>query len=165
MTDSHDTSATVTPIDSGSDGAWDPASADPASAMATWRALEQARTAAQEEFETNIAPFKASLDEKVGPIDEQLDAIEEWFLNHAATTGLGSFASDAGKVTVSVRETPKITDAESFFSWAAASNNVGLLQKRISVTQYREFVKSNPDEVPPGVTVEADQSAKFKAAT
>lgn len=145
-------------------GQWDPATADPASAMATWRALAQARDEAQQTYESQIASFKAQFEETTGPIDEQTAAIEEWFGTHAAETGAESFDSEAGKVTISVRETPKISDAESFFSWAASSNNVGLLQKRISVTEFRKFVKDHPDETPPGVTVEAAQSVKFKPA-
>lgn len=171
MADTNDESATVTPINASDDveapaevGSWDPATADAASTMAAWRALDQARDEAQDAYESQIEPFKAQFEEKVGPIDEQLESIEAWFLSHASETGADSFDSESGKVTISVRETPKITDADSFFSWAASSNNVGLLQKRISVTQFREFVKQNPDQTLPGVTVEADQSVKFKPA-
>ncbi len=174
MADTDDNSATVAPfptaettVDEPStdpEQNWDPTTAEPGSAMARWKALEQARSEAQQEFETQIEPFKAHFEATVGPIDDQLEAIEQWFLAHAAETNTDSFDSEAGRVTVATRQTPKITDAESFFAWAASSNNVGLLQKRISVTQFREFAKSNPEQTPPGVTIEAAQSIKFKSA-
>lgn len=132
-------------------------------ALAEWRRLNDERDAAQAAYEEQIQPMKAALEAQVAPMVEKLEALEAWFLDHAEQVGQEVFESDAGKVTIATRETPKITDADSFFAWAAASNNMSMLQKRISVTSYREYIKANPDQEPPGVTVEQDRSAKFKA--
>jgi len=135
---------------------------DPVSALGEYRQLMDQRDAAEDAYKAEIEPLKKAHDDAVKPIDDRLAELEAWFLDHAAANDKEAFFSPDAHVTVSVRESPKITDADSFFAWAAASNNVHLLQKRVSVTQFREYVKTNPDDQPPGVTVEHDRSIKFK---
>lgn len=136
----------------------------PEQAIAEWRALTDQREAAQARFEEQTASFREALEAETGPLNAKLDDIEAWFLDHAEAAGTDAFAAEGGKVTISARENPKISDADSFFAWAESTNNSSLLQKRISVTEFRAFQKDNPDEVPPGVTVEISRSAKFKPA-
>lgn len=154
---------TENPQDAASESGEVPTEWTPTTAMARWRELEAQRAEADSVYEAQIEPYASAHSAAIAPLDEERDAIETWFLAHANEVGQQAFESDAGKVTISERETPKLSDADAFFSWAASSNNVGLLQKRLSVTQYREYVKANPDQTPPGVTVEVDQSVKFKA--
>lgn len=135
---------------------------DPETALSEYRQLIDQRDAAEDSYKAEIEPLKKAHEEAIKPIDDRLAELETWFLDHAEANDKEAFFSPEGHVTVSVRESPKITDAEAFFAWAASSNNVHLLQKRVSVTQFREYVAANPDEQPPGVTVEHDRSIKFK---
>ncbi len=136
----------------------------PEQAITEWRALLDQRAAAEVRYEEQIAPFKEAFDAEAKTVDAKLDDLEAWFLDHAEAAGNDAFAAEGGTVTVSARENPKISDAESFFAWAETTNNSSLLQKRISVTEFRAFQKEHPDELPPGVTVEVSRSAKFKPA-
>jgi hypothetical protein len=137
----------------------------PEQAIGEWRALTDQRAAAEARFEEQIAAFKEAFETETGAIDAKLDDLEAWFLDHAEAAGSDAFAADGGTVTVSTRENPKINDAESFFAWAESTNNSSMLQKRISVTQFRAFQAEHPEQVPPGVTVEVSRSAKFKPST
>ncbi len=132
-------------------------------ALAEWKRITTELEEAKAAYESEIAPAATAYEERKAPLEEQLGDLEAWFLAHAETVGADEFASDAGKVTISTRESPKIDNADSFFAWVAETSNAALLQKRISVTQFREFQKANPESVPPGVVVEVDRSAKFKA--
>lgn len=136
----------------------------PEQAIAEWRALSEQRDAAEARYEEQIASFKEAFEAETSAVDAKLDDIEAWFLDHAEAAGSDAFEAEGGKVTVSARENPKISDPDSFFAWAESTNNSSMLQKRISVTEFRAFQKENPDEVPPGVTVEVSRSAKFKPA-
>ncbi|MGI9598326.1 MAG: hypothetical protein ACR2QK_19335 [Acidimicrobiales bacterium] len=136
----------------------------PDRAIEEWRSLIERRQAAETAYEEQIADHKAAFEAEAASIDSKLGDIETWFLDHAETAGADAFASDGGTVTVSTRQTPKISEPDAFFTWAEATNNSALLQKRISVTEFRAYQKEHPDEVPPGVTVETTRSAKFKAA-
>lgn len=133
-------------------------------AIEEWRTLIEKRHAAEATYQEQIAEFKETFESETQPIDAKLNDLEAWFLDHAEAAGVESFAGDGGTVSVSSRENPKISDADSFFAWAESTNNSGLLQKRISVTEFRSFQKEHPDQIPPGVTIETTRSAKFKAA-
>ncbi len=133
-------------------------------ALAEWNRITAELDEAKSTYEAAIAPAAEAYKATTAPLEEQRQDLEAWFMTHAETVGVDEFASDAGKVTISTRESPKIDNADSFFAWVAETNNAALLQKRISVTQFREFQKANPESVPPGVVVEVDRSAKFKPA-
>ncbi len=133
-------------------------------ALAEWQRINSELDDAKSTYEAEIAPATEAYQAKTAPLEEQRQDLAAWFVTHAGSVGADEFASDAGKVTISTRESPKIDNADSFFAWVAETNNAALLQKRISVTQFREFQKANPESVPPGVVVEVDRSAKFKPA-
>lgn len=135
----------------------------PELALAEWNRIAGELDQAKATYEAAIAPAAEAYEQQRAPLEEKLGDLEAWFVAHAQTVGANEFASDSGKVTISTRESPKIDNADSFFAWVAETNNAALLQKRISVTQFRQFQKANSDAVPPGVVVEVDHSAKFKA--
>ncbi len=134
-------------------------------ALQRWRDLTEQKSAAETTYEEQIAPYKAAFEESTKAVDEELETIEAWFLTHAEAVDQDSFSGDGGTVTITARENPKITDGDAFFTWADSTDNSSLLQKRISVTEFRKFQAEHPGEIPPGVAIETSRSAKFKPAT
>ncbi len=145
----------------------------PEQAIEQWKKLHELQDSTEKEFEDQmapliaqheekLAPIKSAREEKLAPIEAQITELETWFLKQSETDGADEYKSDAGEVTISSREKPSIDDAEQFYEWVETSKNSELLQKRLSVTKFRTFLKENNGEVPPGVSVETERSVKFK---
>jgi len=145
----------------------------PEQAIEEWKELQQLQKNTEKEFddqmaplieahEQKLAPIKTAREEKLAPIDAKLEELETWFIKQSETDGTDEYKSDAGEVTISTRDKPSIEDSEKFYEWVETTKNSELLQKRLSVTKFRTFVKENNGEIPPGVSVETERSVKFK---
>jgi len=141
----------------------------PEQALEEWNRLQSLQDQAEQEYEQKaaplnaeheekMAPLKAARDEKLSPIETDLADLESWFLARSEQDGSEEYKSEIGSVTISTREKAKIDDSESFFDWVESTNNSELLQKRLSVTKLRTYLKENNGEVPPGVAMETERS-------
>jgi len=145
----------------------------PEQALEEWNRLQSLQDQTEQEYEQKaaplnaeheekMAPLKAARDEKLTPIETDLADLENWFLARSEKDGSDEYKSEIGSVTISTREKAKIDDSESFFDWVESTNNSELLQKRLSVTKLRTYLKENNGEVPPGVAMETERSANTK---
>jgi len=100
------------------------------------------------------AALKAQYEEQDGTIKEQMAMVEAQLLEMCKTTGADSLRTKFGTVSRSVQTRYWTGDWEAMYKFIMQHNVPDLLERRISQTQMREFIKENPDEMPVGLNVD-----------
>lgn len=100
------------------------------------------------------AALKAQYEEQDGAIKEQMAMVEAQLLEMCKTTGADSLRTKFGTVSRSVQTRYWTGDWEAMYKFIMQHNVPDLLERRISQTQMREFIKENPDEMPVGLNVD-----------
>ena len=77
-------------------------------------------------------------------------------LEHCKTTGAESVRTAAGMFYRSVKNKYWTSDWESMNRFIVDNNAVELLERRIHQTNMNEFLKENPDKLPPGLNVDSE---------
>lgn len=98
--------------------------------------------------------LKAEYEEEDNIIKEQMDMVESQLLDMCKTTGADSLRTKYGTVSRSVQTRYWTGDWEAMHKFIMQHNAPDLLERRISQTQMREFLKENPDEMPTGLNVD-----------
>lgn len=98
--------------------------------------------------------LKAKYEEEEGQIKEQMDMVESQLLEMCKTTGADSLRTKYGTVSRSVQTRYWTGDWEAMYKFIKEHDAPDLLERRISQTQMREFLKENPDEMPTGLNVD-----------
>lgn len=91
---------------------------------------------------------KAELSKQIATIDEQYDIIEQDVLAQLQAQGMVTAKAHTASATVSSSIVPNITDWEEFAQYIIDSRQVFLLERRPSVTVYRDLL--NAGETIPG---------------
>jgi hypothetical protein len=100
--------------------------------------------------------IKRQLEEQELALDAKLDAIKAALLEHCKTTGAESVRTAAGMFYRSVKNKYWTSDWESMNRFIVDNNAVELLERRIHQTNMSEFLKENPDKLPPGLNVDSE---------
>lgn len=100
------------------------------------------------------AALKAKYDEEDSQIKEQMEMVESQLLEMCKTTGADSLRTKYGTVSRSVQTRYWTGDWEAMHKFIMQHSAPDLLERRISQTQMREFLKENPDEMPTGLNVD-----------
>lgn len=98
--------------------------------------------------------LKATYEEEDNAIKEQMDMVESQLLEMCKTTGADSLRTKFGTVYRSVQTRYWTGDWEAMHKFIMQHNAPELLERRISQTQMREYLKENPDELPIGLNVD-----------
>jgi hypothetical protein len=98
--------------------------------------------------------LKAKYEEEDNTIKEQMDMVESQLLEMCKTTGADSLRTKYGTVYRSVQTRYWTGDWEAMHKFIMQHNAPELLERRISQTQMREYLKENPDELPIGLNVD-----------
>lgn len=98
--------------------------------------------------------LKAKYEEEDSSIKEQMDMVEAQLLEMCKTTGADSLRTKYGTVSRSVQTRYWTSDWEAMHKFIMQHSAPDLLERRISQTQMREFLKENPDEMPTGLNVD-----------
>lgn len=84
-------------------------------------------------------------------IKDEIDDLEQRIRETMNAVGLESASGKFDTVTPKVEDYPTIEDPDTFIEWAAETDNLHLLQKRLSAPSVREYAKHHEGEMPPGV--------------
>ena len=98
--------------------------------------------------------LKAQYEEQDSEVKEQMDMVEAQLLEMCKTTGADSLRTKFGTVSRSVQTRYWTGDWEAMYKFIMEHEAPSLLERRISQTQMREFIKENPDAMPTGLNVD-----------
>lgn len=98
--------------------------------------------------------LKAKYEEDDNTIKEQMELVESQLLEMCKTTGADSLRTKFGTVSRSVQTRYWTGDWEAMYKFIMENEAPDLLERRISQTQMREFLKEHPDKLPVGMNVD-----------
>lgn len=98
--------------------------------------------------------LKAKYEEEDSEVKEQMDMVEAKLLDLCKTTGADSIRTKHGTVSRSVQTRYWTGDWEAMYKFINTHQAPDLLERRISQTQMREFLKEHPDDMPVGMNVD-----------
>jgi predicted HicB family RNase H-like nuclease len=88
-------------------------------------------------------------------LQEQLELVESQLLDICKRVGAESIKTPAGTVMRRVATRYWTNDWETMYSFIKQNDAVGLLERRISQTNMKQFLEENPDLFPPGMLVDS----------
>jgi hypothetical protein len=106
--------------------------------------IRDAKAAKQKEMEAEVAA-----------LDEQLNTIEAELLELCKTTGQDGGKTQFGSFRRSVKTRYWTSDWDSMYRFIKEHDAPELLERRVSQTTFKEFLKDNPDKMPEGMNVES----------
>jgi len=106
--------------------------------------IRDAKAAKQKEMETEVAA-----------LDEQLQTIEAELLELCKATGQDGGKTQFGSFRRSVKTRYWTSDWDSMYRFIKEHDAPELLERRVSQTTFKEFLKDNPDKMPEGMNVES----------
>ena len=106
--------------------------------------IRDAKAAKQKEMESEVAA-----------LDEQLTTIEAELLELCKTTGQDGGKTQFGSFRRSVKTRYWTSDWDSMYRFIKEHDAPELLERRVSQTTFKEFLKDNPDKMPEGMNVES----------
>jgi hypothetical protein len=83
----------------------------------------------------------------------QLETIEGFLLETLQALGVESARTKYGTVIKSLAVKPSCEDWTAFYAWIAENDAFDALEKRVKKSFVTEYMESNSDELPPGITV------------
>ena len=90
--------------------------------------------------------------------ESQLEVLEQQMLDVCKQTGATSLKTPHGTIMQSVKKRYWTNDWEKFYDFMFEHNVPELLERRIHQTNIKQFLEENPDMLPLGLNVEAQQS-------
>lgn len=102
--------------------------------------------------------YEAEVKATIREYDEQLDLIEQQLLEICKTTGQDGGRTEHGTFSRSVKTRYWTSDWDSFYKVISEYDAPELLEKRISQSNFKQFIEENPDAMPAGVNVESKYS-------
>ena len=90
--------------------------------------------------------------------ESQLEVLEQQMLDVCKATGATSLKTPHGTIMQSIKKRYWTNDWEKFYDFMFEHNVPELLERRIHQTNIKQFLEENPDMLPLGLNVEAQQS-------
>ena len=119
--------------------------------IAGYRQLRDIKKSMQERHKEELAPINAKLARLEAAMLQQMDEL-----------GVDSFKTPDGTAYRSERRTYKVEDGDAFFTYVVDHHLTHLLEKRVAKAAADEYLESQ-GELPPGVRVDIEQRANFRA--
>ena len=105
------------------------------------------------------------MEEAIQELDTQLDAISSELLEICKTTGQDGGKTSHGTFTRTIKSRYWTSDWDSMYKFIREHDVPELLERRISQTNFAEFIKENSNLMPAGVNVEAKYSITVRRAS
>ena len=96
-----------------------------------------------------------AMEAEIAALDTQLDAIETALLELCKTTGQDGGKTQFGSFRRSVKTRYWTSDWESMYRFIKEHDVPELLERRVSQTTFKEFLKENPDKMHEGMNVDS----------
>jgi len=104
------------------------------------------------------------LEEEINKLDEQMALIEQELLEICKATGQDGGKTQFGSFTRSVKTRYWTSDWDSMYRFIKEHDAPELLERRVSQTTFKEFLKDNPDKLPEGMNVESKYAIMVRRA-
>jgi hypothetical protein len=101
---------------------------------------------------------KKEMEEEIGALDAQLDAVEQELLELCKTTGQDGGKTQYGSFTRSVKTRYWTSDWVSMYKFIREHDVPEILERRIHQGNFVDLLKENPNIMPAGVNVESKYS-------
>jgi enamine deaminase RidA (YjgF/YER057c/UK114 family) len=101
---------------------------------------------------------KKEMEEEIGALDAQLDAVEQELLELCKTTGQDGGKTQYGSFTRSVKTRYWTSDWDSMYKFIREHDVPEILERRIHQGNFVDLLKENPNIMPAGVNVESKYS-------
>ena len=98
--------------------------------------------------------LSAEFKEKDGELREQQDTIKKALLDHCKEHEVESVRTSEGLFYRTVKTRYWTSDWESMYNFIEENNVPEFLEKRLNQGHVKEFLKENPECVPPGLNVD-----------
>ena len=105
-------------------------------------------------FEAEDAALKAQQDEVAGVMKDHMQALKVKSMN-----------TEFGTVILSLKTRYYTQDWDSFKTFVVKNNAVDLLERRIAQKNIEQFIKENPELVPPGLNSDASYEVSVRKPT
>ena len=101
---------------------------------------------------------KKQMEEEIGALDVQLEAVEQELLELCKTTGQDGGKTQFGSFTRSVKTRYWTSDWDSMYKFIREHDVPEVLERRIHQGNFVDMLKENPNIMPAGVNVESKYS-------
>lgn len=98
-------------------------------------------------------------------IKEQMEVIEATLLEVCKATGADSIKTALGTVMKGVKTNYWTSDWGSMYEFIKENDSPELLERRVSQSNMKEFLKNNPDKMPKGLNIMSEYSITVRRAT
>lgn len=105
------------------------------------------------------------LEDAIQELDTQLEAISNELLEICKATGQDGGKTAHGTFTRTIKSRYWTSDWDSMYKFIIEHDVPELLERRISQTNFAEFIKENSNLMPAGVNVEAKYSITVRRAS
>ena len=105
------------------------------------------------------------MEDAIQALDDQLNAISSELLEICKTTGQDGGKTSHGTFTRTIKSRYWTNDWDSMYKFIIEHDVPELLERRISQTNFAEFIKENSNLMPAGVNVEAKYSITVRRAS
>jgi len=103
-------------------------------------------------------------DEKLAKLQADMDAIEQELLELCKTTGQDGGKTPFGTFTRSVKTRYWTSDWDKMYEFIKTHGAPDLLERRISQSAMKDFLKSNPEAMPEGLNLDSRYSITVRRA-
>jgi len=109
--------------------------------------------------------LSASFKDADDHIKEQMEVIEATLLDVCKATGAESIKTSVGTVMKGVKTNYWTSDWGSMYEFIKENDSPELLERRVSQSNMKEFLKNNPDKMPKGLNIMSEYSITVRRAT
>ena len=103
-------------------------------------------------------------DDAVKVLQANLDTIEQELLELCKSTGQDGGKTEHGSFTRSVKTRYWPSDWDAMYRFIKEHDAPELLERRVSQTNFKDFLQANPDKLPEGMNVESRYSILVRRA-
>lgn len=114
---------------------------------------------------TTKSAEKKKFDLREADLNNQLRTIENELMRRAKAVGVSGFTVN-GVGTAYPKEEMKVSigDDTAFIGWVQEQGDLDFLQRRVAVRHLQEWLKMNPQSVPPGLNLFRELRMQVRAA-
>jgi enamine deaminase RidA (YjgF/YER057c/UK114 family) len=110
------------------------------------------------------AAKSAEMEAELAALQDQMDLVEQELLEICKTTGQDGGKTQFGSFTRSVKTRYWPSDWDAMYRFIKEHDAPELLERRVSQTNFKEFLQDNPDKLPESMNVESKYSITVRRA-
>lgn len=99
-----------------------------------------------------------SLEAKIKEINQKRDVVQKALVDACAALNVSGLKSSVGTLTRTLKTRYWTNDWPAMHKFLKENDALDLMEKRLSQSNFKEFLEKNPDTIPPGL--QADQEYK-----